>query len=368
MISSEKLMSYFVDGGIQFFTGVADSCFAPMVNYLLAHENEYDHIIATNEGEALAIAAGYHLSTGDIPVVYLQNDGFLNLMNPLTSLVDKYVYSIPALLLISWRGAPKRKDAGQHKRIGEIIPDLLDLLDIPYYVYDGDNNNLWDAIANGISRAKKENMPYAILFFKGDIEPYPCPHEVAAIMTREEAINSVIENTDEEAVFVSTTGKTSRELFEYREAHDNDFLNVGAMGYANAIGFGLALNTTKKVFVLDGDGAVLMHMGNLATIGHYKPRNYYHILLNNFAYDSTGGQPTVATNINFCEIAKAVGYTYAAEVKTSAELIAEITHLDTIEGPALLVVYVKKGSRDDLGRPTVPLIELKRKFMGFMRV
>ena len=370
MITSEKLFSFFADVGIKFFTGVSDSCFAPLVNYLQAHEKECEHIIATNEGEALAISAGYHLSTGDIPVVYLQNDGFLNLMNPLTSLVDKYVYSIPALLLISWRGAPERKDAGQHKRIGEIISDLLDLLDIPYHVYDGDNNKLRDAIDKGISRAKKENMPYAILFFKGDIESYPCPHEVAAEMSREEAINTIMNNTDEEAIFVSTTGKTSRELFEYREkeGHEKDFLNVGAMGYANAIGFGLALNTNKKIFVLDGDGAVLMHMGNIATIGHYKPRNYYHILLNNFSYDSTGGQPTVATNIKFCEIAKAVGYTYAAEVKTRAELVEEIKHLDKIDGPAFLVVYVKKGSRGDLGRPTVPLIELKREFMGFLGV
>jgi sulfopyruvate decarboxylase TPP-binding subunit len=159
MITNEKLFSFFADAGIKFFTGVSDSCFAPMVNYLEAHEKECEHIIATNEGEALAISAGYHLSTGEIPVVYLQNDGFLNLMNPLTPLVDKYVYSIPALLLISWRGAPKRKDAGQHKRIGEIISDLLDLLDIPYHVYDGDNNKLRGAIEGYLQSKGRE---YAI--------------------------------------------------------------------------------------------------------------------------------------------------------------------------------------------------------------
>jgi len=372
MISCEKLFSYFRESQINFFTGVPDSCFAPMINYLLAHEKDYKHIIATNEGEALAISTGYHLSTGNIPLVYLQNDGFLNMMNPLTSLADVYVYQIPALLFISWRGSPKLKDAIQHKRIGEITTDLLDLLDIPYHIYDGNNDKLRSAIKEGVSMAKKESKPYAVLFFKGDIEPFPYSHEVNAEMSREEAIKIIVESVDGNAVFVSTTGKTSRELFEYREKkggnHEKDFLNIGAMGYANAIALGISLNNkNRKTFVLDGDGAVLMHMGNLATIGHYKPENFYHILLNNLSHESTGGQPSSARSVNFCEVARAVGYLYAAEAKTKEQLIKEMEHLNKISGPALLVVYVKKGARSNLGRPTLPLTELKRRFMEYLR-
>ncbi|MFB0562329.1 MAG: phosphonopyruvate decarboxylase [Candidatus Lokiarchaeia archaeon] len=371
MISCEELISYFKETGINFFTGVSDSCFAPLVNYLLAHEKDYKHVIATNEGEALAISTGYHISTGNVPVVYSQNDGFLNMMNPLTSLVDSYVYEIPALLLISWRGSPKLEDAIQHKRIGEITTNLLDLLDIPYHIYDGDNNKLRIAIKKGVLLARNENKSYALLFFKGDIEPYPHPHKIDAEMSREEAIKLIVESVDGDAVFVSTTGKTSRELFEYREKkdddHKKDFLNIGAMGYANAIALGISLNKiNKRVIVLDGDGAVLMHMGNLATIGHYKPGNLFHIILNNFSHDSTGGQPTLANSVNFCEVARAVGYTYAVEVKTKAQLIEEMEHLNKINGPALIVVYVKKGARSNLGRPNLPLIELKRRFMDFM--
>jgi len=372
MISCEELFSYFDKARINFFTGVPDSCFTPLVNYLLTHENDYQHVIATNEGEALAISTGYHLSTGNIPIIYLQNDGLLNMMNPLTSLADSYVYRIPALILISWRGHPKLKDAVQHKRIGEITTNLLDLLDIPHFIYDGNNEKLRRAITEGVSIAKKKDKLFAILFFRGDIKPYPYSRSVHAEMSRKEAINTILKNVDENTIFVATTGKISRELFEYREEmgedHKTDFLNVGAMGYANAIALGISLNKkNKKIFVLDGDGAVLMHMGNLATIGHYKPENFYHIILNNLSYDSTGGQPTSANTVDFCKIARAVGYVYTHEIETKSQLISEMRHLNEIKGPALLVVRVKRGSEGNLRRPTIPLTELKKRFIKFVR-
>lgn len=369
MISCEELFSIFQNLNLKFYSGVPDSCFAPIVDYLLAHEDDYHHIIATNEGEALAIATGYHLSTGGIPVLYVENAGLGNLINPLTSLTDKYVYNIPTLLLISWRGAPSLNDAPQHNRMGIITPNLLELLGIPYYVYGGDNTALKKMIYEGLERIKEKNVPYALLFAKGDIQPYS--HMLdgpTAEMTREEAIKIIAdEMNDSSAVFLSTTGKTSRELFEYREvkgvSHEKDFLNVGAMGYVSSVGFGLSLNTRKKVVVLDGDASILMHMGNLATIGHHKPDNFYHVILDNHSHDSTGGQPTVADTVDFCEVARAVGYRYAKQVETAAQLKAELKNVKGVNGPALLLVYVKKGARDNLGRPTIPLTKLKESFM-----
>ncbi len=365
MISCDRLFSLFEKTNLKFFVGVPDSCFAPLVNYLLLTD-KFKHIIATNEGEALAIAAGYHLSTGEIPVLYLQNDGLCNMMNPITSLTDENVYEIPFLMLISWRGAPGMKDAPQHQRIGKILVDLLNLLKIQYFVYDGNNEKLESEMEKIVTKIKKGKKPFAILFRKGDIENYPIKFEDQAELKREEAIRIIVDNFEND-IFIATTGKISRELFEYREerkkSHKNDFLNVGAMGYTNAIGFGIALNTNKKIFVLDGDGALLMHMGNLATIGYYQPKNFYHIILNNFSHDSTGGQPTVANKTDFCGVAKAVGYKYTATVKNKEELQRELDHIRNLEGPVMLVVNVKRGARKNLGRPTIPLKELKKDFM-----
>lgn len=371
MITCQELFNIFRKIDLRFFTGVPDSCFAPLVNYLIKNSTKYNcrHIIATNEGEALAIGVGYYLSTGKIPVIYLQNDGLCNMMNPLTSLTDKHVYQIPSLLLISWRGAPNTKDAPQHTRMGKILLNLLKILEISYFVYNGKNDILRGELEKIIKKVEADEKPFAIIFKKGDIANYPINYKDDATLTREKAIEIIASNL-ENGVIVATTGKASRELFEYRErtdkAHKKDFLNIGAMGFANAIAFGISLNTDKKVFVIDGDGALFMHMGNLATIGHYQPKNLYHIVLNNFSHDSTGGQPTVANTVDFCSIAKAVGYKYAKSVKSEEELKKEIKQLQQIDGPAMIVVNVKRGARKNLGRPTISLKKLKEDFMRYV--
>ena len=371
MISCDELFHIFKKVELKFFTGVPDSCFAPFVNYLIKNSVRYNckHIIATNEGEALSIATGYYLSTGKIPVVYLQNDGLCNMMNPLTSLTDKYVYEIPVLLMISWRGAPNMKDAPQHKRIGKILIELLEVLDIPFFIYDGNNNVFRNKIKEIVRKIQTDKNPVAIIFKKGDIVDYPLSYRERATLSREEAIEIIVSSLENEIV-VATTGKASRELFEYRErtdkVHKKDFLNVGAMGFANAIAFGISLNTDKKVFVIDGDGALLMHMGNLATIGYYQPENFYHIVLNNFSHDSTGGQPTAANAVDFCSLAKTVGYKYAKNIKNKEELKKEMMQLKNIKGPAMIEVNIKRGARKDLGRPTIPLSKLKEDFMRYV--
>jgi len=374
MISCQRFHSFLKDAGFCFFTGVPCSCFKSWIDYLSDHEDDLEHIIAANEGEALAVGTGYHLATKEIPVIYLQNDGLGNMFNPLTSLVDSNVYGIPAILLISWRGAPKLKDAPQHTRMGEITHDLLDLLEIPFYSYDGDNNALKSYIEKGVDIARKEGKPYAIILTKGDLKSYsrstPSGKTRESKMSREEAIRTIVERLDESVLVVSTTGRASRELFEYRVEHGEDpgrdFLNIGAMGCASSIALGIAKHTDRNVVVLDGDGAALMRMEALATIGHYQPPNYYHFILDNQCHDSTGGQKTVSATVDFCMIARAVGYRYAIRIESKVKLKEILQQLLEIAAPALFSVRVKKGARKNLGRPTISPLEMKKRFLAHL--
>ncbi len=372
-MKSNRLISIFAKEGLNFITGVPCSIFKDLLIYV-NNTNRISHIPATSEGEACAIASGYYLSTKKIPIVYMQNSGLGNSVNPLTSLMDKVVYSIPALLLVSWRGEPGEKDEPQHLKMGKITLKLLNTLDIPYAVLSPNETEIEKEIKKAKQYFKKNNSPYALVVKKGIIESRQNKKEEKNIysLTREQAIKIIIDNLKGNEAIVSTTGKTSRELFEYREAkkqgHQTDFYTVGSMGCSAGIALGIALNKPKKrIFIFDGDGAALMKMGTLATIGHFLPKNLFHIIFDNNAHDSTGGQKTVSNSVDFSKIALTCGYKSAKTVSTQKELTGFIKTLKLQKQPSMLVIKVKKGARKDLGRPTTTPQENKSAFMKFLK-
>ena len=372
MVRCEDLDAYFHRLGIEFFTGVPDNCFKPWVNYITSTRNR-DHIISTNEGEALSIAAGYHLATGKVAGVYLQNSGLGNLINPLTSIIDEYVYKIPVLLMISWRGKPGKPDEPQHKRMGENTTHFLEAMGIKYQIYD--DNDLEHIILGEMNELVCAGHPYALLFEKGDIESsakYETqPHAEESIteseLTRWDALVQIAQFFPKDVVFFSTTGMTSRELYAWRDMtggdHSRDFLNVGGMGWVSSLAFGFSLRSDKRVVIFDGDGSLLMHMGSMATIGHYMPRNITHVVFDNGSHDTVGGLPTVSATVDFARVAAAVGYQNSATVSSQQELREELMKLSASKQPSLLSVRVRKGARSGTPRPTLSPLERKNLFV-----
>ncbi len=374
MISCEELYEVFNKNDLNFFTGVPDSTFKDWMKFL-NHENgkRLINIIATNECEASAIISGYYIATGKIGIAYMQNSGLGKTVNPTTSLLSKEVYSIPAIYMVGWRGEPNKKDEPQHKMMGRVTIPLLETLEIPYKILP---DNLGEAgrIIKEVKRLAEENSsPIALIIKEDTFKEYVAEKEIKTDyeLSREDAIKTIINNLNGGEAIVSTTGKISRELFEYRESlkqgHEKDFLTVGSMGCSSAIGLGIASQIRKPVIIFDGDGAVLMQMGTLATIGHYKPKNLFHIVFDNSSYDSTGGQPTVSNNIDFGKIALACGYNDAEYVKTKNDLEKAIKDLDYSKGPKIIIVKINKGARKDLGRPTITPLENKKTFMNFLK-
>lgn len=361
--------------GIDFFSGVPDSTFKDWIKFLGdMHGKGLTNIIACNECEATAIIAGHHLATGRIGVLYMQNAGLGKTVNPITSLTDPEVYSIPVLLMIGWRGRPGKKDEPQHRKMGRIMLPLLDVLEIPYALMPPDIKKAKEAVTRAVDSIKSNNAPYALIITNEVFETYEQKNETKQDyeMSREDAIKEIANTLDKKDIIVSTTGKTSRELFEYREAkkygHQNDFLTVGSMGCAASIAHGIALEKPdRKVFIFDGDGAAIMQMGAWTTIGHYKSKNVFHIIFDNCAHDSTGGQPTVSNTVDFEQIALACGYKTAKTVVERKDLTKALKYLKSSGGPVMLVIKVKKGSRKDLGRPTISPIENKKSFMDFLK-
>ncbi|WP_160687366.1 phosphonopyruvate decarboxylase [Clostridium sp. C2-6-12] len=360
---------------IEFFTGVPDSLLKSFCAFIKDNVNCDKNIVSANEGNAIGLAAGYHLGTGKIGLVYMQNSGIGNAINPLASLADKLVYSIPMLLVVGWRGEPDKKDEPQHKKQGLITIETLDLLEIKYQVLDQNttNDEMKAMINKAYKHMKVNNEPYALVVKKDTFEEYKLKNNIVNNfeMTREEAIETIINNMSGEEVIVSTTGMASRELFElrdkYEEGHNRDFLTVGSMGHASQIALGIALSSKdREVYCIDGDGALLMHLGGLAIIGNQKPNNFRHILINNGAHDSVGGQETVGLKIDALAIAKACGYKKCYSCTSKEELVKLSKELTGVEGPILLEIKVKKGGRKDLGRPKTTPIENKEAFMKFL--
>jgi len=374
MIKCEDFYSLLVKNGIDFFCGVPDSLLKYPIAYISDHAMKNKNIITANEGNAIALAAGYHLATGKIGMVYMQNSGEGNAINPLTSLTDKKVYSIPLLLLIGWRGEPGEKDEPQHVKQGEITKSLLDILEIPYNIMPESIEETHHIVKKAVKYIKKQNSTYAIIVKKGIFEPYNLTNksETPNNLSREESLRIVVEHLSSRDIIVSTTGKLSRELFEYREElkqnHNRDFLTVGSMGHCSQIALGIAISKpTRNVYCFDGDGAVIMHMGSLAIIGSQKPDNFKHIIFNNGAHDSVGGQLTVGLQIDIPLIAKACGYNSVFKAGTKEEIIEKINLLRTVKSPSLLEIKIRKGARQKLGRPTISPKENKKIFMNFIR-
>lgn len=370
MINPSDFYNWLSEKSVSFYTGVPDSLLKDICAYITQNSSKEQHIIAANEGNSIALAAGYHMATGEVPLVYMQNSGIGNTVNPLLSLTDEKVYNIPLLLMIGWRGEPGVKDEPQHIKQGAVTVELLETMGLPYVVLSEDEGEAKKQVAESIDKIKATNAPIALVVKKGTFSKYSIKDSIPAQfeMCREDAIKTIINKLDGDEVIVSTTGKTSRELFEYRvelkQPHHFDFLTVGCMGHASQIALGIALaKPQKKVVCLDGDGALLMHMGGMAIVGDIAPKNYLHIVINNGAHESVGGQPTVGLNVDIPALAIANNYKSALSVSTSDELEKAIAKLNTESYPALIEVKVNVGSRDDLGRPTIKPVDNKSDFM-----
>ena len=372
MISPAFFIETLQKQGIDFFAGVPDSLLKNICAYIADHVDSSHNIITANEGAAVGLAAGYHLATGKAGVVYMQNSGEGNIINPLASLTDKEVYNIPVLLLIGWRGRPGVHDEPQHVKQGKVTTGLLNVMGVNYEVLSKEEDKAAAQIEKAAC-ALRNNEVFALVIEKDTFDEYKLQNiEVNDLtMTREEAIQAVASALGPKDVIVSTTGMISRELFEARAAwgqgHERDFLTVGSMGHASQIALGIALEKKdRKVWCFDGDGATIMHMGSMAIVASKKPSNYVHVVFNNGAHDSVGGQPTVGLKIDLPAIAKAVGYTAAYSVSTKEQLNDQLKQLSVPQGPILLEVKVKKGNRKDLGRPTTTPIQNKEALMAFL--
>lgn len=369
LIKPDLIINFFKTKNVEFFSGVPDSVLSGLSSSIDDLIKEKTHIIAANEGNALALAMGHFMSTCKTGVVYLQNSGLGNIVNPLTSLADRDVYNVPVFLLIGWRGEPGQKDEPQHVKQGRITPQLLDVLGVPYWIM-AENCDTEKVLSDAWETMLETGSPVAILIKKGLIETpktFSIPSKPNEL-TREEAISTIIGHEVSKDVFVVTTGMAGRELFELRkkqnQVHD-DFLTVGGMGHASSIALGIAISRPdKRIICLDGDGALIMHMGALPVIGDLKPKNFIHVLLNNGAHDSVGGQSTVGDKMDVRSLVISCGYkSYfrASNIKQVNEVWKEI---ELSNGPVMLEIKISKGARKNLGRPTSTPIENKVRFMS----
>ena len=373
MIRPEFFIEKLRENGIVCFAGVPDSLLKNICAYITDHFDAQHNIIAANEGAAVGLAAGHYLATGQPACVYMQNSGEGNIINPLASLTDPEVYNIPVLLLIGWRGRPGVHDEPQHVKQGKVTTGLLNTMGINFDVLSKEEDKAEKQIAKAVAALENKDV-YALVIEKDTFEDYKLQNveKNDLTMSREEAIQTVAAALSEKDCIVSTTGMISRELFEYRAAmnqrHERDFLTVGSMGHASQIALGIAMaKTDRKVWCFDGDGAAIMHMGSMAIVANKAPKNYVHVVFNNGAHDSVGGQPTVGLKIDLPAVAKAVGYSQIYSVETKEYLKELLEKLKTQEGPVFLEVKVKKGNRKDLGRPTTTPIQNKEALMTFLK-
>lgn len=374
MVKPKTLFDSFSSRGISKFSGVPDSLLKYFCAYVTENSSKYDHKITANEGSAIALAAGQYISTGRPSVVYLQNSGFGNLINPLLSLADPKVYGIPMILIVGWRGEPGVKDEPQHIKQGHVMENLIKACEIPYAIMPEDDHQIESFVDKALRKSIEMKSPFVILVKKGTFSEYKLESKKSKLdISREEAIEAIVQLSDHNDIFVSTTGMPSRELFEIREKynqnHSRDFLTVGSMGHASMIALGISENLTNThIICLDGDGSSIMHMGNLTSIGQAKNKKLIHIVLNNGAHDSVGGQPTCANEIDLLGIAKSCGYSSFNSVDTVLKISEVFKNAKTSFGPHFIEVKVKKGARKELGRPTSSPKENLEKLMNFINV
>lgn len=361
--------------GIDFFTGVPDSFLKGLCDELYDRfgADGPSHIVAHNEGGALGLCAGHYLATGHPALCYMQNSGLGNTVNPLTSLTDPAVYAIPCLLVIGWRGEPGLKDEPQHVKQGAVTLSQLDLLGIPHATLSPDTSDDDFRVLFGVLLAALcEGKVAALVVRKGALvsDRHPA-YGNNAVLTREEAADLILRAASPSDCFVSTTGKLSREVFELREKHGEDhrrdFLTVGSMGHASMIALGVAeAKPDRRVWCLDGDGAVLMHLGSLAVIGRRSPKNLIHVVINNGAHETVGGMPVCSGALNIEALAKAAGYRHVLRADSAATLQQAAESLASLQGPVLLEVRCACGARKDLGRPTTTPVQNRDAFMSFL--
>ena len=360
MINVKNFYDLLNELNVNFYTGVPDSLLKDICNYITDFTPKENNIISTNEGGAIALAMGYNLATSKVPLVYMQNSGFGNSINPLLSLADSQIYGIPMLIMVGWRGEPGVKDEPQHIKQGEITEDLLKVMNIPYTVFSSNTVNTREIMTSAMDLINKNRNPFVILVKKETFEPYFLKSQKPSNfdLNREGAIKKIIDLIESKDIVVATTGKTSREVFEYREqlgvGHEKDFLTVGGMGHANQIALGIAISKpSRKVYCLDGDGAILMHTGAMGIIGSIKPLNFKHIIINNGAHDSVGGQQTIGFETSFRQIAEAFNYTKTFRIEYLDHFNEIFNSFKKAKGPCLLEILVNKGARKNLGRPTI---------------
>ena len=361
--------------GADFYTGVPDSQLKALCNYLMATYgiDPHHHMIAANEGNCTALAAGYHLATGKVPVVYMQNSGEGNIINPVASLLNDKVYAIPVIFVIGWRGEPGIHDEPQHIYQGEVTVKLLEDMDIkPFVIGKETTDDEVETVMKEFKQILSVGKDVAFVIRKGALTDAPkVEYKNNNRMLREEIIQHIVKVSGEDPI-VSTTGKASRELFETRVAngqnHKYDFLTVGSMGHSSSIALGVAINKPEqRIWCVDGDGAVLMHMGSMAVLGANKPKNLIHVVINNGAHETVGGMPTVAGNIDLVAIAKACGYPNAVCVDNFDALDKELAAAKAKHELSLIEVKCSIGAREDLGRPTTTALENKQNFMEYLK-
>jgi len=370
MIDPYEFLCHLKIKEINFITGVPDSLLKDFIKAIDDSFLSENHVIAANEGNAIALAAGHYISANSPSFVYMQNSGLGNAINPLVSLTDNKVYSIPMMLMIGWRGEPGTKDEPQHLKQGQITEDLLDILTIPYFKINS-LTKIAEVLDVAFNKMNEISSPVALLVSQDTFETVKPGIEKndLTLLSREQAIKEILSLLPSNSLVISTTGMASREVFEIREKmsqnHDQDFLTVGSMGHASSIALMIAKNLPSRLVVcIDGDGSIIMHMGSLGVIGQSNSKNFLHILLNNGSHDSVGGQPTVGLKLDFQSIAKSSGYLNSCFINDRDTLKTEINRLKFLSGPNFLEVRVKKGARNDLGRPN---LLPKENLINFMR-
>lgn len=367
MINTKEFYDTLIENNFDYFVGVPDSLLKDLC--LCITDNSKDnHIITANEGNAVAIAAGYNIATSKYGVCYMQNSGLGNIINPLLSLIDEKVYNIPMLFIIGYRGEPGVKDEPQHIKQGELTLPLLDTLGIKYFILD---ENYKNQIIECHKYVKETNKPIALIVKKDTFTKYDKEFESNDLeLTREEALETIISNITEDDFIVSTTGKTSREIFEIREkrneGHGSDFLTVGSMGHTLSLALGISLNTDKNVYCIDGDGSMIMHMGSLAVAIQNAKDNFKYILINNGCHESVGGEPTVSNSINIKEIFKGFGFKNVYEASSKKEIIDALNNIND-DSKSAIIINTNSKSRKDLGRPTTSPIDNKIEFQKKIR-
>ncbi len=360
MLNQEKVFDILQDCGVKYYVGVPDSYLNGFCNYALANCGDRN-VIAANEGNAVALAAGHYLATKEIPLVYMQNSGEGNTVNPLASLVDKEVYAIPMLLLIGWRGQGNTEpNHPQHKLQGEITTGLLELMHIPYSILEDDDAKFVEVIDKATKYCKENRAPYALVAPKGVMADPDKPNNIDDVypMSREEAIEVILDHMPADTIYSATTGRATRELFFLREKRGetkaHDFLNVGSMGHASSVALGIALSKPdRKVVALDGDSAAIMHMGAMTMVSKVNAPNFLHVVLNNGAHESVGGQPSAGHLLDWTKIADACGYaTVHHPIETEEQLIEAINELRDCGRAAFIDCRIHKG----LTRKLPPII------------